>query len=61
MQIQAIDLNPSFKTELYYFWDEQADEGEQIFSLPLPEIKYMELSDESYDPANYIVPNSNKA
>lgn len=60
LQIQTIELYPSNSTELYYFWDENVDEDEKIFSLPLSEIKYLELSDELYNPDNYIVPDASK-
>lgn len=61
MQIQSIELDPSYPTELFYFWDKEAEEDEQIFSLPLSEVKYIELSDELYNPNDCVVPNASKA
>ncbi len=61
IHMQTIELTPSNKTDLFYFRDEEAEEDEQIFSLPLSEIKYLELSDESYNPDDYILPNVSKS
>lgn len=36
----------------YHFWDASADTGECIASLPQSEIGRMELSEETFDPAN---------
>jgi hypothetical protein len=38
----------------YYFWDEEAEIGERILSLTQSQIEFMELSDESFNPADYI-------
>jgi len=36
----------------YHFWDASADTRECIASLPQSEIRRMELSEETFDPAN---------
>jgi hypothetical protein len=40
----------------YYFWDSEADVGERLLALTTSQIAYMELSDETFDPAEYIIP-----
>ena len=52
--IQIISENGS---DFYYFWDEQADIGDRIFGMASSEIKYIEMTSETYNPNNYIVPN----
>ena len=52
----GIDLDNDY----YYFWDEQADIGDRLFGLPPSGIKYLELTEESYDPNDYIVPNTSE-
>jgi hypothetical protein len=39
-------------SDSYHFWDASADTGECIASLPQSQIARMEISDESFDPAN---------
>jgi hypothetical protein len=38
----------------YFFWDEEGEVGERMLSLPQNKIEFMELSDETYNPADYI-------
>jgi hypothetical protein len=52
--IQPISENGS---DFYYFWDENADVGERIFGCPSSEIHYIESSEESFNPNDYIIPN----
>ncbi|MBN2180947.1 MAG: hypothetical protein JW715_03460 [Sedimentisphaerales bacterium] len=40
----------------YYFWDPEAEVGERLLVLRTSEIAFMELSDETFDPADYIIP-----
>lgn len=47
------DNGPDF----FYFWDSEADVGERIFGRPPSEIQHMELTEESFDPNDYIIPN----
>ncbi len=42
----------------YYFWDSEADVGERLLALTPSQIAYMDLSDESFDPAEYIIPEN---
>jgi hypothetical protein len=44
--------------DCYYFWDSEADVGERLLALPPSQIAYMELSDETFDPAEYIIPEN---
>ena len=44
--------------DCYYFWDSEADVGERLLALPPSQIAYMELSDETFDPADYIIPET---
>ncbi len=39
-------------SDSYHFWDASADGGEYVTSLPQSRINRMELSEESFDPAN---------
>jgi hypothetical protein len=41
----------------YYFWDSEADTGERILVLPSSQIVYIQLSNETFDPAEYIIPH----
>ena len=47
--------------DYFYFWDEQAEVGDRLFGLPLQDIAYLELSDEKFDPNDYIISNISKA
>lgn len=46
--------------DCYYFWDSEAEVGERLLALSPSQIAYMELSDETFDPADYIIPQSNE-
>jgi hypothetical protein len=46
--------------DFYYFWDENGDVGDRLFGLPPSDIKYMELTDETYNPKDYIVPSESE-
>ena len=39
----------------YYFWDPKGEVGERILGLQSSQIVYMELSDETFNPTEYIV------
>jgi hypothetical protein len=41
-------------SDCYYFWDEDADVGERILSLVPSQIQLIQISDETYNPAEYI-------
>ena len=43
-------------TDCYYFWDSEADVGERLLALTPSDIAYMELSDDIFDPNDYIIP-----
>ena len=54
-----IQFDPSeseYDSECYYFWDSEADVGERLLAMPPSEITYIELSDETFDPNDYIIP-----
>lgn len=58
--IQYIRPMNSLENDYYYFWDEQSDVGDRLFGLPPEDIVYLELSDENYDPNDYIIPNTSE-
>jgi len=45
------------ESAFYYSWDSGGDVGERVLALRLYQIIYMELSDETFDPDEYIVPH----
>ena len=45
-------------SECYYFWDSDADTGERLLALAPSQITNMVLSDETFDPADYIIPET---
>jgi len=52
-------LSDSDKTpDCYYFWDSEADVGERLLALSPSQIAYMVLSDETFNPAEYIIPEN---
>lgn len=57
--VQQVHPVAEFESFYYYFWDEQADVGDRLFGLPHSEIKYIELTEEDYDPNDYILPDTN--
>lgn len=56
--IQFAPSDSQDESECYYFWDSEADVGERLLALPPSEIAYMELSDEIFDPNDYILPEA---
>ena len=44
-------------TVFYYFWDEESDVGDRLFGVSPSDIKYMEITDEPFEPRDYIVPS----
>lgn len=42
-------------SDWYYLWDSEEDVGERLLGLTTYDIMYMELSDEIFDPAEYII------
>ena len=48
-------------SEFYYFWDEETDLGKRMLDLPTSQIKFMELSNDTFNPADYITPHNNRA
>jgi len=47
-------------SDYYYFWIEYAPIGERMLGLHPSQIKYMELSDEVFNPADYITPQKER-
>ena len=45
-------------SDCYYLWDSEADVGDRVLILSPSQILYMELSDDTFDPDEYIVPES---
>jgi hypothetical protein len=45
------------ESAFYYFWDSGGDTGERALALRLSQIRYLELSNETFDPNDYIVPH----
>ncbi|MBN2589330.1 MAG: hypothetical protein JXA96_05685 [Sedimentisphaerales bacterium] len=58
--IQYVRPINEFEHDYFYFWDEQADVGDRLFGLPLEDISYLELSDENYNPNDYIITNTSE-
>ena len=46
-------------SDCYYFWDSEANVGGRMLRLPPSQVKYMELSDETFDPNDYTIPQNN--
>ncbi len=55
--LQYVCAMNEYENEYYYFWDEQAEVGDRLFGLPVDDIVLLELSDENYNPNDYIIPN----
>lgn len=49
--------NGGEESAFYYFWDSEGDTGERAFALRLSQMIYLQLSDETFDPNDYIVPH----
>ena len=56
--IQFCSSESEDTSDRYYFWDSEADLGERLLSLSPSQIAYMDLSDETFDPADYIIPDT---
>ncbi len=56
VQFSSTDLEDA--SGCYYFWDSEADTGERLLALTPSQITNMELSDETFNPADYIVPET---
>ena len=48
-------------SEYYYVWDPESDVGERIIALPPSQIEHMGLSDETFDPNEFIVPEQGQS
>ena len=60
--IQYINSVSKLECDCYYFfWDEKAEVGDRLFGLSPEDIVLLELSDDNYDPNDYIVPNMSEA
>ena len=46
-------------SEWYCFWDPEADVGERVLRLESSRIRYIELSDEPFDLADYAISEAN--
>lgn len=51
-----IDYRPARTSDYYYIWDPEAKIGERLLGLPTWQVKSIELSEETFDPSEYIVP-----
>jgi len=58
--IQYVCPVSEFENDYFYFWDEQAEIGDRLFGLSLDDIELLDLSDENFDPNNYIMPNASE-
>ena len=47
-------------SDYYYFWVEYAQVGERMLGLNSSQIKFMNLSDEVFNPADYITPQKER-
>jgi len=45
--------------DCYYFWDPEAEVGERMLGLETSKIRYIEISDESFNPADYPISELN--
>lgn len=54
--IQYLESISEHGPEFFYFWDDEGDVGDRVFGVPPSEIKYIEITDEVYEPKNYILP-----
>ena len=52
--LRHIDPISEYGPDYFYFWDEQANVGERIFGLPPSDIKHIEMTNEVYNPDDYI-------
>lgn len=56
--IEFICSDSEDTADCYYFWDSEADIGERLLGLFPSQIAYMDFSDETFDPADYIIPKA---
>ncbi len=54
--IQYVEAISENGPEFFYFWSDESNVGDRIFGLPPSEIKYIEITEEAYNPREYIVP-----
>lgn len=50
--------DPAEGSDCYYFWDSEGDTGERMLGFPPSQIVHMDLSDETFDPAEHIIPEA---
>lgn len=43
-------------SDRYYLWDPEGDIGRRVLVLPPSQVVYMELSDDTFEPDEYIIP-----
>lgn len=55
--IQYVCPANEFENDYFYFWDEKAEVGDRLFGVLLDDIELLDLSNENFDPNNYIMPN----
>lgn len=53
-----LDYRPARHSDYFYVWDPQANVGERLLGLPIWQVKSIEVSEEVFDPTEYIVSNS---
>ncbi|MHC4740690.1 MAG: hypothetical protein ACYS8Z_02195 [Planctomycetota bacterium] len=53
-----LDYRPARHSDYFYVWDPQANVGERLLGLPIWQVKSIEVSEEAFDPSEYIAPNS---
>ena len=56
--IQYINSNSKLECDSYYFfWDEEAEVGDRLFGLSPEDIISLEVSDDNFNPNDYIIPD----
>lgn len=53
-----LDYRPARHSDYFYVWDPQANVGERLLGLPIWQVKSIEISEEAFEPSEYIAPNS---
>jgi len=48
-------------SDCYYLWDPEGDIGTRVLALPPSQVMYMELSDDTFKPDEYIIPERDRA
>ena len=51
-----VDYRSVRHSDYFYVWDPQANIGERLLGLPIWQVKSIELSEETFDPSEYITP-----